>query len=183
MKFNTEEEIREKTVISIAEKMAVGARTAPKGKGIDNLIIAIFDKDGIKKISDMVLNSKEKRTFPGFFLRDATNILSAQAMIVIGTKIRSLGITNCGLCGYQNCEEKSKYHSHPCAFNTGDLGIAIGSAVSIATDNRVDNRIMFSIGKIIVENEILGKDVKIAYAIPLSVSSKNPFFDRKIPKI
>jgi uncharacterized ferredoxin-like protein len=31
----------------------------------------------------------------------------------------------------------------------------------------------------VLEMGILGKDVKVAYGIPLSVSSKNPFFDRK----
>jgi uncharacterized ferredoxin-like protein len=50
--------------------------------------------------------------------------------------------------------------------------------VSIATDNRVDNRILFTVGLIAVELGLLGGDVKIAYGIPLSVSGKNPFFDR-----
>jgi uncharacterized ferredoxin-like protein len=37
---------------------------------------------------------------------------------------------------------------------------------------------MFTIGKAVVEMKLLGEDVKIAYGIPLSASSKNPFFDR-----
>ena len=31
------------------------------------------------------------------------------------------------------------------------MGIAIGSAVSVAADNRVDSRVMFSIGKVAEE--------------------------------
>jgi uncharacterized ferredoxin-like protein len=83
------------------------------------------------------------------------------------------------MCGFANCEEKNKYPEHPCVFNTGDLGIAIGSAVSVAMDSRVDNRIMYTVGQAILEMKFLGNDVKIAYGIPLSVSPKNPFFDRK----
>jgi uncharacterized ferredoxin-like protein len=60
-----------------------------------------------------------------------------------------------------------------------DLGIAIGSAVSTASVLKIDNRIMLSIGLAAVNLKILGKDVKIAYGIPLSISGKNPFFDRK----
>jgi uncharacterized ferredoxin-like protein len=45
---------------------------------------------------------------------------------------------------------------------------------------RVDNRVMFSIGMAARELGLLGPEVRIIYGIPLSVQSKNPFFDRKI---
>ncbi len=67
----------------------------------------------------------------------------------------------------------------PCVFNTGDLGLAIGSAVSVAMDNRVDNRVMYTAGQAVLEMGFLGEEVKIVYCIPLSVSSKNVFFDRR----
>jgi uncharacterized ferredoxin-like protein len=38
---------------------------------------------------------------------------------------------------------------------------------------------MFSVGRAAVELGLLGPDVKIAMGIPLSVTGKNPFFDRK----
>ena len=113
------------------------------------------------------------------FLRDGENILKADGMFIIGTKIQSLGLRSCNLCGFKNCEEKDQHPTFPCIFNTGDLGIAMGSAVSIAMDARVDNRIMYSVGQAVVEMKLLGDDVKIAFGIPLSVSAKNPFFDRK----
>ena len=65
-----------------------------------------------------------------------------------------------------------------CSFNAGDLGIAVGSVVSLAADLRVDNRIMYTAGKAAIELGLLGDDVFIAYAIPLSAKGKNPFFDR-----
>ena len=63
--------------------------------------------------------------------------------------------------------------------NLTDLGIAVGSAVSIAADCRVDNRVMFSAGMAAKNLKILPEDVKICYGIPVSVSGKNPYFDRK----
>jgi uncharacterized ferredoxin-like protein len=94
-----------------------------------------------------------------------------------------MGLSICGMCGFSNCAEKNMHPEHPCVFNSGDLGIAIGSAVSIAMDNRVDNRIMYSVGQALLEMGIFRKEIRIIYGIPLSISGKNPFFDRKKEKL
>ena len=179
MKLYSEEEIREDAVIEVAKKMMLAARTAPKGRGVDNTVITMIKKDGIKEISDKIKELTKKNNWPAFFVRDANNILSAQAMILLGTKIDPLGLTPCGMCGFSNCDEKREHPNHPCVFNTGDLGIAVGSAVSVAMDNRIDNRVMYTVGQAVLEMNLLGEEVKIVYGIPLSVSSKSPFFDRK----
>jgi len=176
--MSREESIRTETLIAIAKKMMLAARTAPKARGIDNMEIAFVESHDIEMISKRMKEIGEESKSPSF-LRDADNILQASAMVLIGTKIKTIGLKKCGLCGFKNCEEKEKYHDVPCAFNTGDLGIAIGSAVSVAMDHRVDNRIMYSVGMAVTEMGLLGKDVKIVYGIPLSATSKNPFFDRK----
>ena len=155
------------------------ARTAPKGRGIDNLVIALLKEDSIKIVSDKLREMVHRDKLPEFFLRDAENILNAQAMVVLGTKIASMGLNPCGMCGFGTCTEKNKHSDHPCVFNTGDLGIAVGSAVSVAMEHRVDNRVMYTVGQALLEMRSLGDDVKIIYGIPLSVSAKNPFFDRK----
>lgn len=178
MPIQSEENLRTETLLNIAKQMMLAARTAPKARGIDHLEIAIAERQNIKLISQKMHETGTELNLPSF-LRDADNILQSPVMVLIGTKIKSMGLKKCGHCGFANCEEKDKYPSVPCSFNTGDLGIAIGSAVSIAMDNRVDNRIMYSVGDVIVELGLLGKDVKIAYGIPLSATSKNPFFDRK----
>ena len=182
MKMTPEEKIRSKAVREIAERMAVAARTAPKGRGKDFLTIAIVEKDGIKKISDWMKKMARRKKVPAYFNRDANNILGAQAMVLLGTRIESMGLDPCGMCGWGNCAEKKKHPDHPCVFNPGDLGIAVGSAVSVAMDARVDNRIMYTVGQAVLEMRLLGDDVKIAYGIPLSVSAKNPFFDREKKK-
>jgi uncharacterized ferredoxin-like protein len=179
MDMKYEEQLREETLYAIANKMAIAARTAPKGKGKDNLVAAVAGRETIKKISEKIKQINEEQGLPGFFLRDADNILSAPVMLLLGTKIKSMGLDPCGLCGFENCNEKEKYPDHPCAFNTGDLGIAIGSAAGIAADNRVDNRIMYTVGIAALRLGLFEEDVKIIYGIPLSSAGKNPFFDRK----
>lgn len=173
-----EEDIIKETLLDVAKKMVIAARTAPKGKGIDNLIVEIYEGDTIKQVADKMIELGEKYEAGGF-IRDTGNILLAPVMVVFGTRIQPLGLKICGLCGFENCAEKIKNPKVPCVFNTGDLGIAIGSAVSVATDHRVDNRVMYSVGMALKEMNLFGDDVAVIYAIPLSATSKNPFFDRK----
>ncbi len=161
----------------IAENMLIAAQTAPKARGLDNLCMnLIYDKD-ILSISNKMKEIGIRENI-AFFLRDADNILKAPVVLLIGTRINPVGLKKCGLCGFKNCDDKIKYPLIPCAYNTMDLGIAVGSAVSIAADNRVDNRVMYTIGQAAIEMKLLGDDVPIALGIPLSASTKNPFFDR-----
>jgi uncharacterized ferredoxin-like protein len=39
--------------------------------------------------------------------------------------------------------------------------------------------VVYSVGRAGVNIKLLGEDVKIAYGIPLSISGRNPFFDRR----
>lgn len=173
-----EKEFSEETLLQIAKKMALAARTAPKARGINTIEIMIVTEDSIKQLAKKMKDIGNEHE-QAFFVRDAGNLEQAPVVILMGTRILSLGLKKCGLCGFKNCEEKNEYPAVPCAFNTGDLGIALGSAVSVATDNRIDNRIMYTIGQAALELGIFGKDIRIVYGIPLSATSKNPFFDRK----
>jgi uncharacterized ferredoxin-like protein len=172
-----EEEFKKEAVLCVAEKMCLAARTAPKGRGIDLLEIAVVAGDTIEKVSKKMKEIGEKENH-AIFTRDSENLKKAEAIVLIGTKIKVIGLKYCSFCGWPNCAEAENAGAI-CAFNAGDLGIAIGSAVSLANDFRIDNRIMFTIGKAAIELGLLGPEVKIAYGIPLSVSGKNPFFDRK----
>lgn len=174
----TEEMIRLETVKRVAEFMLTAARTAPKAKGIDNMVLAMATGNDIEKIAEKMEEIGNRDEGIPSFLRDAENIRKAQAIILLGTHIKSQGVKYCGRCGFKDCDEKDKHPGFPCTFNTGDLGIAIGSAVSVAMDHRVDNRVMYTIGQAVLEMKVLGEEVKIAFGIPLSVSAKSPFFDR-----
>ena len=176
-----EEKIRDAALKDIAQKMLVAARTAPKGRGEDNTVLALVEGDDIKKIADK-MKELAKEHDVAFFERDAENILSSPVLVLLGTKIKPMGLKICGMCGFKNCEEKSKHPEIPCVFNTGDLGIAVGSAASVAMDHRVDNRIMYTIGQAVLALGLFDDDVKIVYGIPLSGTGKNPFFDREKKK-
>ncbi len=164
-------------VRDIAEFMAVAARTAPKARGRDNLEIIIADnaKDRASLMERMKeIASRDEKPSCG---RDADNIKETAYMIIIGTKAAPLGL-NCGFCGYETCDELLKTKGI-CTYNSMDLGIALGSAASVAARFHADNRLMYSIGKAAMELGLFKGDIKQAIGIPISATGKNPFFDRK----
>lgn len=172
-----EKEIKIKQVLEVGKKMMIAARTAPKGKGIDNLELILVSGDDLNFLADYMEASVEKHGRK-FFIRDAANIREAQAVVFLGTRLRNMGL-NCGYCGFPTCAEKDLQKGLPCAFPLNDLGIAIGSACATAADCRVDSRVMFSAGTAAMELGWLGDECKAAYAIPISATGKSPFFDRK----
>ena len=169
--IQNEREIRHEHVLQAVRQMMTAARTAPKGKGIDIIEVAMVTDEDIKHLSEeLVIMSGE--TGLKFFLRDADNILQAEAIMIVGTRQQVQGLN----CGFPTCVEKPE--AVPCAINSVDLGIAIGSACATASDLRLDTRVMFSAGLAAQRLGMLG-DCKCVMAIPVSASSKNPFFDRK----
>lgn len=171
-----ERENRQERLLSVAHDMMTAARTAPKGKGFDIVEVLLVTGTEIQLLSEAMLAYSAK-TGMKFITRDAENILHAEAIILIGTRQQLHGL-NCGYCGFATCLEKGEYPDVPCTINSVDVGIALGSACAVAADRHVDNRIMFSVGRVVQE---LGwmDDCSNIYGIPISCSSKNPFFDRK----
>ena len=141
-------------VLNVAKLMITAARTAPKAGGIDNITTMIITGKEKNRIADE-LEKIGKEKGPDFFIRDSQNLRIADVVVLIGVKT-----------------EGEEWKS----LKMIDLGIAIGSAVKIASILNIDNRIMYSVGVAaeemgIIEGTILG--------IPLSVKGKNIFFDRK----
>lgn len=169
-----ERDARHEHVLQVARQMMTAARTAPKGKGIDIIEVALIADESIKKLSDTMIAMVEEHGLK-FFLRDADNILNAECVVLIGTREKAQGL-NCGHCGFDTCAGRSE--GVPCVLNSIDVGIAIGSACATASDMRVDTRVMFSAGLAAQRLNWLN-ECKMVMAIPVSASSKNPFFDRK----
>ena len=164
---------RRERVIEVGRRMLTAARTAPKGKGVDILECALVEGDDIERLS-AVMKQLHAETGRGVYARDSENIMKADCIVVIATRDMPLGL-NCAHCGFATCEDKPA--AVPCAINSVDVGIAIGSAVATAADSRIDCRVMFSAGMAAQRLDILGGCSQY-YCIPLSASSKNPFFDR-----
>jgi len=170
----------EEAILQVAREMCAAARTAPKACGVDRLDSAILtgeDKDAL---------SAEMRRIAevggdAFFIRDAENVDASFAVVLIGADENPRGVDRvCSLCGWDGCAESAK-NGGKCILNSVDLGIAVGSAVALAADRRIDNRVMFTAGKAAANLSLLGKK-KIIFGIPLSVSGKSPFFDRKFSR-
>jgi len=168
--------IKDEVLKDVAEMMCVASRTAPKTRGKDNLVITVLAKNEKKKVINKMKLIAKRDSRPSC-ARDAESIKDTDHIVVVASKKETLGL-NCGFCGYANCSELSKTKG-VCAYNSMDLGIALGSAASLAARFHIDNRLMYSIGRASIECGILGKGVIQAIGIPLSATGKNPFFDRK----
>lgn len=167
-------------ILQVAKLMCLAARTAPKARGIDRLVTKIVteekEKELIAKKMEEVAQEQPKNA--RIFLRDVINLRQAPVVVLIGSKLGTMEL-DCGNCGFSSCEELKNSGKARCSYVAGDLGIALGSAVSVASLHHVDNRIMYSIGYAAQKLNLLGEEVKIVYAIPLSATGKNIFFDRR----
>lgn len=165
-------------VLETAKAMCTAARTAPKAKGMDFVRTAILTAEDKDALADEMDRMAEKLGM-AFFHRDADNIRNSMAVVLIGHENVVRGLNeSCGFCGFANCQACTQAGGS-CAYTGVDLGIAVGSAVSVAAANRVDNRVMFSAGRTAMEMNLLGDGVAQAFGIPLSATGKSPYFDRK----
>ncbi|MCJ7771254.1 DUF2148 domain-containing protein [Candidatus Bathyarchaeota archaeon] len=141
----------------VAKLMMVAARTAPKAAGEDRIKTAIVTEEDKIRLSDKMEEIGQARNSFGLS-RDAKNVRDSEAVVLIGVELG----------------DPSSY----LAFRAKliDLGIAIGSAVKIASDLNVDNRVMHSIGQAATELGLLEADE--VHGIPIAIKGKNIFFDR-----
>jgi len=173
------------TVRSVGDLMELAARTAPKAVGQDFIEAQVLsEEERIALGEDMVKIAKE-RGIAGFE-RDGQNVLDSDAVVLIGLLPHKGAGLNCGACGHASCEEFNKhalskdFEGPNCALRLLDLGIALGSAVKVASELNVDNRIMYRIG-VSAKRLQIGK-ARISHGIPLSATGKSIFFDRTAKK-
>ena len=178
-----------KAIIGVANLMAASARTAPKGCGVDNILTAIVTGKEKDELADAMEreNERKRNPLPGF-KRDAVAVRKSPAVLLMGVKgtmpKHPETPLNCGACGHKTCggfmkvkKEKGEDFTGPiCIFEAMDLGVALGSAVKVASEMNIDNRLMYTLGTATKDLKILKADVIIG--IPLSVSGKNIYFDR-----
>ena len=173
--LHNERETRHQRVMEAVGQMMTAARTAPKAKGTDIIEIMAVEGNDIQTLSSKASELGIEKGWK-FFQRDAENILSAEAVLLIGTRRKEQAL-NCGHCGFPACGDKPE--TVPCAINSVDVGIAIGSACAMAADLRLDTRVMFSAGYAAQALNWLER-CRTVFAIPVSASSKSPFFDRAV---
>lgn len=176
--MKTSTELEQLAALHVATLMTAAARTAPKTRGIDNIkVVAIDDPPTKRRLIAKMREIGQQENRPSL-VRDAGNIETAPALVVIGVEANPAGL-NCGFCGKPTCEALEAAGGI-CSFNSMDLGIATASAAAVAAQHHVDNRIMYSIGRAALDLNLFGSDkVRQALGVPLSVTGKNPYFDRK----
>ena len=176
--FYNSEEIERRAVLDAAARVCAAARTAPKARGIDNIHTAVLtdaDKDAVAETMERLGNEMNA----DFFLRDAGNVRAAGALVLIGIEEGQRGLGEiCGYCHFKNCAD-CRENKGVCTYDPIDVGIALGSAAATAADLRMDSRILFSAGRAAKEMGLLGENVGQVFGLPLSISGKSPFFDRK----
>ncbi len=170
----------------VAHLMALSARTAPKARGMDTLIIRVVKQEDLDLLMHEMKKIGESKG-RSFFLRDAENVRKSDACLLIGVKKEPTAGLDCGACGFPTCREmlchesvgieKMDMKGPCCAIRATDLGIAVGSAVKTAALHNVDNRVMYTVGLAALHLESM-KDCVICMGIPLKASAKNIFFDR-----
>ncbi|MEM1507150.1 MAG: DUF2148 domain-containing protein [Candidatus Bathyarchaeia archaeon] len=174
-------------IIDVARLMQVAARTAPKTRGVDDVLTLIVYGAEKNAIAEKMREMAKERS-ASLFERDAISVENSEAVVLIGVRgDRSPGL-NCGACGSKDCrefEEKQKkvgqdFMGPTCVFKALDLGIALGSAAKIASILNIDNRIMYHIGAAAMKLKLI-PEATIIIGIPLSSRGKNIYFDRRWP--
>ncbi len=172
-------------VIQVARLMLVAARTAPKAKGVDSIEATIVAGDDLSRLAERMRELSRERGY-SFYERDAGNVEASDCVVVIGARAHEALGMDCGMCGYPSCAERveawrsrGKPMRGPfCEFKVMDLGIAVGSAVKLASSLNVDNRVMYSVGDAAISLGLLPRST-IALGIPLAARGKSPYFDRR----
>ena len=179
MKQNPELE----SIEMLARIILTSARTAPKGKGIDDIITYLLSPEEKSELSGRMEELSEIKDLK-FLIRDAKNVRDADAIVIIGLKASGASNLNCGACGFATCKEmlehekvQKEFLGPQCMIKYLDLGIAVGSAAAKAKDLCVDNRVLYSAGAAACYFKMINADV--AMGLPLSVKGKNIFFDRE----
>lgn len=155
-------------IAQVAKLMALSALTAPKGRGVDNVLVKILDKK--EELETLAAAMDElAREYGEFFARDAHGVRRSEVVLLVG----------CRIVDFKLRQPKEVAVDVNLAMSLVNLGIALGSAVKTASLHNVDNRIMYTIGIAAKKLNLLDADVVIG--VPLSATSKNMYFDRVWP--
>ena len=175
-------------LLRAAELMMMSCRTAPKSGGVDDVETLLVTGNEKDKIATEMEKIGDERKNDGF-RRDAENLKRSEALLLVGVNGRRSYGLSCGACGHSTCQEfdaaagitSLDFEGPTCVFKSIDLGIALGSAVKMASDLNVDNRIMYRAGTAAKQLGLLSRS-SVVMGIPISASGKSIYFDRRWPK-
>jgi uncharacterized ferredoxin-like protein len=176
---------------TVANLMAAAARTAPKGRGVDTIRTMVVEGEDIATIARAMDEVAPGRAdiVTNAIRRDAGSVRASTFVVLIGVSgapKKPEKPFDCGACGLHTCanmihaRERAKadsdYFGPNCVIAALDLGVALGSAVKVASDHNIDNRLMYTMGIAVAKLKWMDADVVIG--IPLSTTGKSMYFDR-----
>lgn len=170
----------EDIMLTVANLMALAARTAPKAHGHDCITTKVIAGEQLGLLADEMIKYG-RDTGKVNFDRDGENIRRSDAVLLIAlSENKKVGL-NCGACGYDTCTEadlrEGKEFPGPlCAWRLIDVGIAVGSAAKTASILNADNRVFYRAGVVARKMEMI--DGLFVIGIPISANSKNIYYDR-----
>jgi len=176
------------TIETVINLMAASAMTAPKAGGKDCLeIVALTNSEDLHKVADEMRKYAHNSSKENYWHRDAVNTENAQGLLLIGLAGPVTAGYDCGGCGYRTCKEfedsrelkdfEMGYTGPHCIMRMMDIGVALASAAKQASLFNVDNRVQQRVG---AAARALGYiDCEVAMGIPVSISGKSIFYDRK----
>ena len=170
-----------KTLETVAEMMALAARTAPKAVGADFIEIKVLTGTDMELLAaEMIKYGEEGRRN---YDRDGDNVRRSGAVLLLALSDSEPLFQDCGACGFETCSEMKEsfreggdFGGPVCSWRVLDLGIALGSAVKTASLFNVDNRIMYRIGVAARKLGLIKGEHVIG--VPLSATGKSIYFDR-----
>lgn len=182
----------------VASLCAVAAVTAPKSGG------QLFLKGSPPFIETVVIDDPARRQWLAEWMRDRGRLTGSPLWerdavtaertdihLFIGLREWYPPVYDCGACGYATCAEflnarkdhlqRADYENWEfagpiCQLRAVDLGIAVGSAVKIASLHNVDTRCQTRVAAAARHLGLIHAD--LAVCLSMSVSPKNIFFDR-----
>ena len=160
--------------------MALAARTAPKAAGKDYVTVEILSgEETLNQLADDMLRFGQESGKKNFD-RDGENVRRSAAVVLIGLRDAAVVGLNCGACGFEKCPTintlEGEFRGPQCAMRLLDMGIALGSAVKVASLLNVDNRIMYRIG--VCARRLGLTQADVVMGVPLSATGKSIYFDR-----
>lgn len=183
-------DVENKAIIEVANLIAASARTAPKARGVDNVLTAVVTGKEKDESADAMEGEMEQKGNPiSAFKRDAETVRKSPAVLLVGVKgsmpKKPENALDCGAGGHQTCAEFIRvnkkrgedFTGRICVFEAIDLRIARGSGVKTASAMNLDNRLIYTLGVAAKDLELLDADVVIG--IPLSVTGRNIYCDRE----
>lgn len=178
------------TIETVINLMAASAITAPKAGGKDCLaIVALTEEEDLRCLAEAMRGYAAESAKATYWHRDATNIEQAQGLLLIGLDGAQTAGYDCGGCGFQTCHEfeqnrdlrefRMGYSGPHCVMRMMDIGVALSSAAKAAGMLNIDNRIQQRVGA--AARELGYIEGEVVMGIPISISGKSIFYDRKVP--